>query len=124
MSLTLDEQVLFDGQQFEVKLGSFGRDTVERHVSGLDGVVSIDLGGHGRKVTQKGVLMARSRAELQTRIDAISAYMDGRTHTLATGKGEQFNDVRMDSFKVSDERASGSGVVVDYEIVYTQLNGS
>jgi hypothetical protein len=121
MSVTLDKQVLFDAQQLAIDVGSFNRASVERMVPGLDGVLSVDLGGRGRKIKQKGTLRAKSRAQLQTRINAISAYMDGKTHTLATGTDEEFNDVRIDSFKVNGERASGADMVVDYEIVYTQL---
>ena len=58
---------------------------------------------------------------MNERINAISAYMDGDTHTLVTNGGEEFDNLRMDVFKVTKERTSGSGVVIDYEIVYTQL---
>ena len=58
---------------------------------------------------------------MDDRISVISAYMDGDTHTLAAGSGKKFDNLRMDVFKVSKERASGGGVAIDYEIVYTQL---
>ncbi|MHC4459932.1 MAG: hypothetical protein ACYS6W_02065 [Planctomycetota bacterium] len=121
MSATLDEQCLFDEQQLEVEPGSISRDSVERTVPGLDGVLSIDLGGRGRKIKQKGVLRAKSRSQMDDRISVISAYMDGDTHTLVTSGGREFGNLRMDVFKVSKERASGGGVTIDYEIVYTQL---
>ncbi len=47
--------------------------------------------------------------------------MDGITHTLTTGTGREFTNLRMDSFKTGTEHADGTGIVVDYEIVYTQL---
>jgi hypothetical protein len=47
--------------------------------------------------------------------------MDGNTHTLVTDSGKEFDNLRMDVFKVSKERAGGGGIAVDYEIVYTQL---
>lgn len=121
MSVTLDGQNLFDEQQLEIELGSVSRDSIERAVPGLDGVLSIDMGGRGRVIKQKGVLRAKSRLQIKERIGAISAYIDGDTHTLITGSGEEFNNLRMDVFKVSKERTNGSGVAVDYEIVYTQL---
>jgi len=121
MSVSLDGQALFDEQQLEVEPGSFSRDSIERAVPGLDGVLSIDLGERGRQIKQKGILRARSIAELNDRIDAISAFMDGDTHTLRIGSGGEFGDVRMDSFDTSNERTSGSGVSIDYEIIYTQL---
>ena len=123
MGVTLDGEILFDEQQLEIEPGSLNRASVERAISGLDGVLSVDLGRRQRRLKQKGVLRAASRAQMDGRITAISAYMDGDTHTLVTSNGEQFDNLRMDVFKVSKERTSGGGVAVDYEIVYTQLNG-
>ena len=122
MSVTLDGEILFDEQQLEIEPDSLSRGSVERAVPGLDGVLSIDLGKRTRKLKQKGVLRATSRSQMNDRIRAVSAYMDGDTHTLVTGSGEQYDNLRMDVFKVSKERTSGGGVAVDYEIVYTQLN--
>ncbi|MCX5636602.1 MAG: hypothetical protein NTX52_02770 [Planctomycetota bacterium] len=120
MSVTLDGQILFDEQQPEIEPGSFSRASIERAVPGLEGVLSIDLGSRGRKIRQTGVLSANSRAQMNEKISAISAFMDGDIHTLVSG-GEEFDNLRMDSLKISNERAGGNGVVVDYEIVYTQL---
>ena len=121
MRVTLDGQNLFDEQQLEIEPGSISRVSIERAVAGLDGVLSIDMGGRGRKIKQKGLLQAKSRMQMDNRINAISACMDGNTHILARSDGEQLNNLRMDSFKVSKERAGGNGIVVDYEIIYTQL---
>lgn len=121
MSVTLDGQALFDEQHLEIEPGTFSRDSIERAVPGLDGVLSIDLGGRGRQIKQTGVLRARSRAELNDKIGAISAYMDGDMHRLEMSNGQEFCDLRMDIFKASKERTSGGGIAIDYEIVYTQL---
>ena len=121
MSTALDGQSLFDEQQLEIELGAVSRDSIERAVPGLDGVLSVDLGGRSREIKQKGVLRARSRSQMSERISAISAYIDGNTHTLVTGSGEEFENLRLDVFKVSKERTGGGGVAIDYEIVYTQL---
>ena len=121
MSATLDGQSLFDEQQLEIEPGSISRDSIERTVPGLDGVLSIDVGERGREIKQRGVLRAKSRSQMDDRISVISAYMDGDTHTLVTSSGKEFDNLRMDVFKVSKERASGGGVAIDYEIIYTQL---
>jgi hypothetical protein len=121
MGATLDGEHLFDEQNLEVLPDGFGRDSVERAVPGLDGVLSIDLGVRSRKIRQVGVLRAGSRLKVNERIGAISAYMDGDTHTLVTGSGEEFRNLRMDTFETRKARASGSGAAIDYEIVYTQL---
>ena len=121
MSVTLDGQNLFDEQDLKIERGSVSRDSIERTMSGLDGVLSIDLGGRSRRIKQKGVLRAKSRPQMDDRISAISAYIDGDTHTLVISNGEEFDNVRMDAFKVTKEKTSGSGLCCDYEIVYTQL---
>ncbi|HUU18718.1 MAG TPA: hypothetical protein VMW72_16330 [Sedimentisphaerales bacterium] len=121
MSVTLDGQNLFDEQQLEIEQDSLNRDSIEKAVAGLDGMLSIDMGGRARKIRQRGTLRAQSRTQMNARINAISAYMDGNTHTLLSSDGEKFENLRMDSFKVSEERPGGNGIAVDYEIVYTQL---
>lgn len=121
MSVTLDGQSLFDEQQLEVELDGPGRDFVLRAVPGLDGTLSIDLGKRSRKIRQKGVLRAKSRSQMDDRLTAISQRLDGHIHTLATSSSRQFENLRMDTFKVVSERTDASGIVVDYEITYTQL---
>ena len=121
MRVTLDEQMLFDEQQLEIEVGSFSRDSIEKTLPGLDGALSIDMGKRSRKIKQTGVLRTKSRAQMNDRINAISAYMDGGTHTLTTCNGEEFDNLRMDSFTVNNERTDGTGMIVDYEIIYTQL---
>lgn len=121
MSATLDGQSLFEEQELEIQIAGFNRDSIERRVPGLDGVLSIDLGKRGRKIRQRGTLRAVSRSQMDSRISTITAYMDGNTHTLVTGKGERFENLRMDVFTVTKEEISGSGLCWDYEIVYTQV---
>ena len=121
MKATLDSNILFDEQTLEISVGSFSRDSIERTVPGLNGVLSIDLGQRGRKIKQTGTLRAKSRAQLDDRISKIAAFMDGDTHTLTTGSGRELVNLRMDSFKPGSEHTDGTGIVIDYEIVYTQL---
>ncbi len=122
MVTMLDGQALFDEQRLGVEVGSPARDSVERSVAGLDGLLSIDLGLRGRRIRQKGVLRAASRAKMNGRIAAISAYIDGGVHTFVTSSGEEFGDLRMDSFEAGPFQFTGGGVEVAYEIVYMQLS--
>ena len=121
MSTALDGQSIFDERHLKIELGSVHRDSMERMVPGLDGVLSVDLGRRSRVIKQHGALQAKSKLQMNDRISLISAYMDGKTHTLVANSGEEFGNLRMDVFKVSNERTGGLGVVVDYEIVYTQV---
>ena len=120
MSVNLDGNRLFD-EAATIEVESVRRESVERAAAGLDGVVSIDLGERGRKIRQKGEIRARSKAEMKEKIEAVSAFIDGNTHTLTDCEGRTFEDVRVDSLSVENERVSGSGVVADYEIIYRQL---
>ncbi len=121
MGASLDGVMLFGDGETEIEVGSFAREYVERAAVGLDGVMSIDLGGRGRKIRQKGEIRARSRAELHGKVGEISSFVDGDTHTLVASQGDTFENVRVDSVNVKNERASGSGVVADYEVIYSQL---
>ena len=121
MRTMLDGQVVFDEQLLEIDVGSAQRAMKKRAVSGLDGVASIDLGGRGRKIKQKGQLRAASLKQMEERIEQISSLMDGKAHSLVTNEGQVFDNVRMDKFKVTERKKSGAGVVVSYEIEYTQL---
>ncbi len=122
MKVTLDGHFLFDEQGLEIQPGGFNRASMEKNVPGLNGVLSIDLGQRSREITQKGVLQAKSRGSLDKRIAAVSGFMDGDTHKLVTGTGRQFDNLRIDVFKLSNERTTSVGIAVDYEIIYTQLN--
>ena len=120
MSTTLDGLKLFDENQLKIEVGSYKRDSIEKSAPMLDGVISIDLGRRSRIIKQKGSLRARSRNVLNKRVLTISNLIDGNTHTLNTVSGE-YQNLRMDSFKVTGEREDGTGLVADYEIIYTQL---
>jgi hypothetical protein len=121
MTVTLDGNTLFDEQGLQIEVGSLSRAHMERAICGLDGVLSIDLGERTREIRQSGVLRATSRAAMQIRIDSVAAFMDGGTHTLRTAGGREYRNVRMDGFRQLQERADGQGILVPYEIVYTQL---
>jgi hypothetical protein len=121
VSTTLDGQALFDEQDLRIEASSPERASTERSVAGLDGTVSIDLGQRGRKVRQRGVLRAASRAALRSRIDGITTLIDGNAHTLTTADGRRYDRLRLDAFNLLEERTAGAGVVVEYEIVYRQL---
>lgn len=121
MTVTIDGKALFDEHQLTIDIGSFSRNPIERKFPGLDGVLSIDLGRGSRKIRQTGTLRAKSRTQMNERINAISGFMDGETHTLETKTGDTLANLRMDSFEVGKERTDGIGMIVDYEIVYTKL---
>ena len=94
---------------------------MERTFCGLDGVLSIDLGARARLIQQTGVLRAAGRAAMRARVATIMALIDGHTHTLQTNDGRAYPNLRMDAFRQISEHSGGPGIVLEYEIVYTQL---
>ena len=112
---------MFDEQGLRVELGSIARATIERAIAGLDGVIGVDLGQRGREIAQKGTLRAPSKNQLYDRIGGIADYMDGYAYTLVANDGRTFENVRIDVFKLDNERTDGRGLAVDYQIIYTQL---
>ena len=120
MKATLDNVILFD-DGFNIDFGSYSHESKQRRINGLDGSVSIDLGKKSRSIKQAGRLRAKSRKAMKNRMGDIEAFVDGQTHTLKLANGEQFKNVRVDSFKKVSEKTSGTGFVVEYEINYTQL---
>ncbi len=47
--------------------------------------------------------------------------MDGKSHTLTTKDGEQFDDLRVDAFKVKKQAHNGAGMNCEFEIKFSQL---
>ena len=120
MNFSIDGTELLGLENSAVELGSWERDYKERSVIGLDGLVSIDLGRRGRKIEQSGKIFAISQSVLDERIDAVRGFFDGDSHTVSIG-GENFDNLRLDAFVVSNKRASGVGLVCDFVIKYKQL---
>lgn len=121
MSITLDGQNLFDSEQFEIQIESSSRDSMEKTICGLDGVLSIDKGKRTRKIKQTGTIRAKSQLQMNAKINAIENLIDGNSHTLIDDRAREFENLRIDAFKISDERESGNGICCDYQIIYTQL---
>jgi hypothetical protein len=121
MQVKLDGQAVFDEQEAAIVPGSPNRASLERAVAGLDGMLSIDLGARPRQIRQTGVLRAAGRTAMNARIDAITGFLDGQTHTLTTTDGRAFHNLRLDRFRQVGERTGTPGLVLEYEIVYTQL---
>ncbi len=121
MATTLNGQNLFDERTLQIEVGGITRDSVERSIAGLDGVIGIDMGQRGRIIKQTGSIRAPSKAQLEDRLSSIRDYMDGCAYTLIADSGERFENIRIDAFKAKNKRPSGAGLAADYEIVYTQL---
>ncbi len=121
MSVILDNQRIFGDDSPVITVESIRRSVIESSAAGLDGILSIDLGSRGRKLRQAGHLRAKSDAELAGIIASIEQLLDGKTHSLASSDDGTFENLRLDSFKITQRSCDGAGVGADYEIAYTQL---
>lgn len=121
MNTTLDGEALFDERDLRIEVDSPQRASIEHSIPGLDGTLSIDLGRRPRKLQQHGTLRAVSHTQMQIRLLAIESFIDGHTYTLMTADGGSYGQVRMDALRLLTTRPAGPGVMVEYEITYTQL---
>jgi hypothetical protein len=119
MRAKLDSTIEFE--ELKIKLESFRRDSEQRSASGVDGVLSVDLGMRDRKLVCKGALRAQSKAALKEKTDALSLLMDGKTHTLTTNDGQRFDDLRVDAIEIKKQFHNGAGVNCEFEIKFSQL---
>ena len=111
--LELDEQNL--------TIGSWWRDSSERAVAGLDGVLSVDLGKRSREIVQNGILRAVSEKALESEIKSVVSLMDGGTHTFLLDNGQELENLRIDAVETDGQAHSGGGVHCKLQIRYTQL---
>ena len=118
----VDNAIAIEDTSVEVE--SWERDSIDRSVAGLDGVLSIDLGMRGREILQKGILRAASSAGLSEKIASVQVLMDGKSHTLSFDDGRAFADLRIDLFDVGRRQFGGSGVSCACVIKCTQLRAS
>ncbi len=119
MTAVLDSTIRFE--QLGLEVGSRARDSVERNISGVDGILSIDLGMREREIAVKGLLRAVSVELLFAREDAIAELIDGQVHILEAADGREFKDLRADSFEVTRQDYSGGGVCCEFTMQFTQL---
>jgi len=121
MKILLDGIDIFGGDISSLTVGSVERESIERSVAGLDGVVSIDMGQRDRKLVQKGTIGGLNAEQLQQQRAEIESFIDGTCRTLSANDGREFANVRMDSFKAKSFSASSTEAVMEYEIEHRQL---
>jgi len=115
----LDSTIKFE--QLGLEVGSRARDSIERSAAGVDGALSIDLGMRERKIVVKGLLRAVSVELLFARENSIADLIDGDMHILESANGVKFENLRIDSFEVTRQDYSGSGVCSEFTMQVTQL---
>ena len=120
MKAMLDDEVIFNEETFVLEIKSPQRSIIQRSAAGLDGQVSIDLGLRSRKLVQRGELRAKSKTELQKRIDEISELLDGDAHILRCPDGKIFENLLIEDFHNGSFVSGGANISCQYDIAYIQ----
>jgi hypothetical protein len=121
MRVRIDGADIFGSDVSSFEAAGWRRKSEERSVAGLRGAMNVDLGFGSRKITQTGVLCGCSKSVLRETRGLIESYLDGKSHTLIVDE-EEYADILVDEFTVSEVIYSGSGARLKYRIVYRQLS--
>lgn len=112
---------LFDSGPHRFHIGGRAlRHTLHEPARG-DGEQLAPHGRRGRRITQRGTLIADSPAALATLADAIEAKLDGTPATLIDDLARAWPSVVMLGFEPGPVRRLGTRHRLDYRIDYVQL---
>ncbi len=114
------DNILFDEESFELRVGCVKREIIQRSAAGLDGQLCIDLGIRSRTLTAKGELRARSRNELNKKIEQINMLIDGQLHTLRCSDGSLFCNLLVQEFESDSIVNSGADVSCMFKMTFLQ----
>ncbi len=117
----LDGQDLFASGPHATTVDGPVRQLQRRSVPGLDGERVLDAGRRSRTLRQSGRLQASDAATLRTRMDAVEAFLDGRTHTLTDEHGAAYPRVLVEQVEWTTPVQLGRGAWCEYRITYRQL---
>jgi hypothetical protein len=120
MQVLIDGNSLFD-RDARIESGPETEQVLEKSSPGLDGIVSISMGRRKRSLKQTGTLRALGRAGLENRKECIRALVGSGDHRIVSEQTSPLMNVRIDSVAFGAERFSGTGIVCEYTINYTQL---
>jgi hypothetical protein len=105
----------------ELNAGSRERAAVEKAAAGVDGVVSVDMGGRSREIMLRGRLRMFSAQSLDAKIEALGKMVDGECHVLGVGGRPYIEDLRVDSVRMRKKAYSGGGLICEFELTGAQL---
>ena len=119
--ILFNDQPLFAGSpgradaDAEVRVGADALRVIEQAGPGDRGVRVVGRGREARPIVQAGWLVADTQGELDARLEAIRAYLDGREYPLVDGWGrrhERGGDGAVRGRRPGAGRATGGGAVL------------
>lgn len=112
---------LFDSGPHRFQIGGRSlRHTLHEPARG-DGEHLASHGRRGRRITQRGALIADSPAELATLANAIETRLDGEPATLIDDLSRPWHGVVMLAFEPGPAQRLGPRFRMNYRIDYAQL---
>ena len=107
---------------FHVRGRSLRYETIEQ--PGADGAEVVPLGRTALRIEQTGTLAADRIDDLQARLDAIEAAMDGAAGELVDDRRRAWPRMVLIHFDPAPIRRLGLRLLVDYSAAYVQSNES
>ena len=89
--------------------GEVTREEIDKHFTGLDGVLSVDGGALPRIFSLVGILIAADGAGLDAGEAAIEAMVDGQCHTLTRFGGTPRTGVNLSKFTPGRFKTTAGG---------------
>ncbi len=108
-------------EHLDIETGSFQRQSIQRSAAGMDGVISIDMGGRARKIRHKIRVRESAAERLAEAVRALAGLHDGAVHTLETDDGQTYENLLITSVRFSRPRHGGTALETEGQIEYLQL---
>lgn len=118
--LLLDGQPLFASGPARLDISSWVHQSLRRSFPGLDGELVMPLGRRSRTLAQHGTLTATTRELLESRINAITACLNGQLHQL-TEDALLYRNLLLEQFAPGVIVQTASQFSCDYRIDYREL---
>jgi len=119
--VTFDNESLFDSGPARFKIGPVKlRHTVQNPPGSLGARIDAQ-GTEARRISQAGVLIVDTSAELQALVDAIENKIDGLAHVLSDNLGRVWNNTVALEFQAETFVRVGARWKTSYRVEYLQV---
>lgn len=119
--VTFDNESLFDSGSSRFKIGPIKLRRAIQHPPGSLGARINGQGIEARRISQAGVLIADTPAELQMLTDAIEKKIDGLAYVLSDNLGRVWNNTAALEFQAEIFVRVGARWKTSYRIEYLQV---
>ncbi len=119
--VTFDNESLFESGSARFKIGPIKLRHAIQHPPGSLGARIDGQGTEARRISQAGVLIADTPAELQVLVDAIENKIDGLAYVLSDNLGRVWNNTVALEFQAETFIRIGARWKASYRVEYLQV---